>query len=53
MKKQKYDEIIRELEALPQEKRAEYLLSVIEETDYDNNGWNDELRRLYNKYQHR
>ena len=49
MKKEQYDKIIETLGTLPQEEKLSYLKSVIEETDYDNNGLNDELRRLYNK----
>lgn len=50
MTKERFDEIISELEKLPNDEKCNFLLSVIEETDHDNNGWNDELRELYNTY---
>ena len=50
MNREQYDEIIETLRALPQDKKLEYLKSVIEGTDYDKNSWNGELINLYNKY---
>lgn len=50
MTKERFDEIIRELDKLSKDEKCNFLLDVIEETDYDNNGWNDELHELYNKY---
>ena len=51
MKQVRYDEIIDNLYKLTtQKEKCEYLLSVIEPTDYDKNGLNDELRQLYNTY---
>ena len=50
MKKETYDEIVIKLNQLSQDKKLDYLKSVIEETDYDKNGLNDELIALYNKY---
>lgn len=53
MKKEKYDEVIAKLGTLSTKKeKKEYLLMVIEETDYDNNGWNQELINEYNKLNH-
>ena len=47
MKQVRYDEIINNLYKLTtQKEKCEYLLSVIEPTDYDKNGLNDELRQL-------
>lgn len=51
MKQVRYDEIINNLYKLTtQKEKCEYLLSVIETTDYDSNGLNDYLLQLYNKY---
>ena len=51
MNKDTYDKIIKELYKIPTEKeKCQYLLSVIEETDYDLNSYNSDLIELYNKY---
>jgi len=51
MNKATYDRIIEKLYDIPtNEKKCEYLLSVIERTDFDEESWNDELIELYNKY---
>lgn len=45
MTQKRYDEIIHKLYAFEtQKEKCEYLLSVIEPTDYDENGLNDDLR---------
>ena len=50
MTEARYKQILDELSRKPQKEKCKYLLSVIEETDYDTNGYNNELRKLYNKY---
>ena len=51
MTQERYDEIIHKLyDFETQKEKCEYLLSVIETTDYDSNGLNDYLLQLYNKY---
>jgi hypothetical protein len=50
MEKERYDIIIENLTALPQEEKLPYLKSVIEETDCDENSWNGELIHMYNKF---
>lgn len=52
MKKDKYCEILIKLNSescKTKKEKIEYLESVIESTDYDGEGWNDELIALYNK----
>ena len=51
MTQKRYDEIIHKLYTFEtQKEKCEYLLSVIEMTDYDENGLNNDLRQLYNQY---
>lgn len=52
MKKDKYCEILIKLNSescKTKKEKIEYLESVIESTDYDGEGWNDELIALHNK----
>ena len=49
MKREMYDEIVRYLSKFnTREEKIEYLIKNIEETDYDNNGFNDMLIETLN-----
>ncbi len=48
MKKEKHEEIIQKLQGMPIQEQISFLEKNIEEIDYDNNGYNDEIREKLN-----